>query len=58
MKNNKKNLNDGILKFSEAQSPLTIGQELCYPISSNFHFWSVSFRALYQKLWPFEVSSP
>jgi len=38
MKNNKKNLNDGILEFSEAQLPLVVGQGLRYPILSNFHF--------------------
>ena len=61
MKNKKKNkketLNDGILEFLEAQSP-SVGQELRYPISNNFYFWSVSIRALYQNLWPFKFFRP
>jgi len=58
MKNNKKNrketLNDGILVFGGST---TFGgsQGLRYPISSNFYFWSISIRVLYQKLWPFKV---
>jgi len=35
--------------------PLGMAQELRYAISRNFHFWSVSMWALYQKLWSFEV---
>jgi len=61
MKNNKKikkNLNDGILKFLEAQTPSVTSQGLRYPILSNFHFWSVSIRTFYQKLWLFEVFRP
>jgi len=30
-------------------------QELRYAILKNFHFWSVSIQALYQKLWSSEV---
>jgi len=40
-----------------SESLLGIGHKLRYTISSNFHFWSVSIRALYQKLWRFEVFS-
>jgi len=61
VKNNKKNknetLNDGILEFLKAQPRLDVGQRIRYPISNNFHFWSVSIHALYQKLWSFEVFS-
>ena len=45
------------MEFSEAQPPLTIGHQIRYPISNNFHFWSISIQALYQKLWQFEVFS-
>jgi len=37
--------------------PLEIAHEVCYAISSYFHFWSISIRTLYQKLWSFEVFS-
>jgi len=30
-------------------------QEIYYAISRNFHFWNVSIRTFYQKLWLFEV---
>jgi len=51
----KKLVNDEILDF---EFPLGISRKLRYVVLSNFHFWSISIRALYQKLWSFEVSSP
>jgi len=42
-------------KNNFSESSLAMAQELCYTISRNFCFWNVSIRALYQKLWSFEV---
>jgi len=55
-KKNSKKWNFG--KKLDFESPLAFVHKLRYPISSNFHFLSVSIQALYQKLWSFKVFFP
>jgi len=56
-KKQKNRVNNGILEKKICRIPSGMAQELHYAISRNFHFWSVSIQAFYQKLWPFEVFS-